>query len=214
MLILCMILQIIIFFHISAFLSRRRPSAGQNAGRTPQTPPREMAYTPPGIGSVFARDRADTRARWRTSRAKMAYIPGEDGVHLFSPLKEAETAIFGNFAPEQKKHTDEKENNRSRHTAVPHRSGDAHLLGCVQNVGKEFRRTRTALQRGHRMRGLHTAHGKQAEAQTVRKEDIRERYAGFRPTRQVARSWSCATQDAKVAELFRPAAARRTASCA
>ena len=188
-------------------MSRRRPSAGQNAGRTPQTPPREMAYTPAG-------DRLGLCPGSSRYSGKMAHIPGEDGVHLFSPLKEAETAIFGNFAPEQKKHTDEKENNRSRHTAVPHRSGDAHLLGCVQNVGKEFRRTRTALQRGHRMRGLHTAHGKQAEAQTVSKEDIRERYAGFHPTRQVARSWSCATQDAKVAELFRPAAARRTASCA
>ena len=186
-------------------MSRRRPSAGRNAGRTPQTPPKEMAYTPAG-------DRLGLCPGSSRYSGKMAYIPGEDGVHLFSPLKEAVTAIFGNFAPEQKKHTDEKENNRSRHTAVPHRSGDAHLLGCVQNVGKEFRRTRTALQRGHRMRGLHTAHGKQAEAQTVRTEDIRERYAGFRPARQVARSWSCATQDAKVAELFRPAAARRTAS--
>ena len=35
----------------------------------------------PGIGSVFVRDRADTRAGWRTSRVKMAHIPGEDGAH-------------------------------------------------------------------------------------------------------------------------------------
>ena len=135
----------------------------------------------------------------------MAYI-------FFRPSKRLKQRYLVTLHRNRKKHTDEKENNGSRHTAVPHRSGDAHLLGCVQNVGKEFRRTRTALQRGHRMRGLHTAHGKQAEAQTVRTEDIRERYAGFRPARQVARSWSCATQDAKVAELFRSAAARRTAS--
>ena len=150
-------------------------------------------------------DRLGVRARWRTSRAKMAHI-------FFRPSKRLIQRYLVTLHRNRKKHTDEKENNRSRYTAVPHRSGDAHLLGCVQNVGKEFRRTRTALQRGHRMRGLHTAHGKQAEAQTVKTEDIRERYAGFRPARQVARSWSCATQDAKVAELFRPAAARRTAS--
>ena len=42
----------------------------------------------PGIGSVFARDRADTLARWRTSRMKMAHILAGGRIGLRNGVRE------------------------------------------------------------------------------------------------------------------------------
>ena len=38
--------------------------------------PQACFRTSPGIGSISGHDRADTGQGWRTSPAKMAYIPG------------------------------------------------------------------------------------------------------------------------------------------